>query len=205
MKNLRTNVVLMLLAVMFTVNGAYAAPKGSDSKGSSSKSVSQKQSSSKKSPSKPVVYKSNSKVSYSKSEPAVSSLRSMPQGYKTYKRNGVNYHFHNGFYYRHIDGRYIRSVPPRGLRISVLPSLATRMFFNGMYYHYLNGVYYSEVKGGEYEVVDSPCDIIVDYLPEEAEEVYINDKRYFVYDQTLYTVITTPTGKSFKVAAQLEE
>ncbi len=197
------NLIIMVLALMFTVNGAYAAPKSSNQKSSSqSKSVSQK--SSKKEPSKPVVHKSNSKVVYSKKTPAVSSIRSLPSTAKVFKRNGVNYHYHDGRYYRFLDGRYILSSPPRGLRVPLLPSLATRMLYNGIYYHYLNGVYYVESKG-EYEVVDSPQDIIVDYLPEEAEEVYINDKRYFAYDQTLYTVITTPTGKSFKAVAQLEE
>ncbi len=87
----------------------------------------------------------------------------------------------------------------------MLPSAAVRLFWSGVYYYYLNGIYYT-ARGSEYEVVDSPQDIVVSYLPEEAEEIVIDGTRYFIYDTTIYSVVVDPDGnKGFKVVAELED
>ncbi len=69
-------------------------------------------------------------------------------------------------------------------------------------YYYYEGIYY-EKSGAEYVVVDAPQDVLVAHLPEDADEITVDGKRYFVYDNIVYSIVTTPDGKRFKVVGDL--
>jgi hypothetical protein len=67
-------------------------------------------------------------------------------------------------------------------------------------YHYHSGVYYTQSSGG-YTVVNPPTNIVVNTLPEGAENVTIDDKAYlyfggafYVKENGKYRVVDAPDG-----------
>ena len=144
------------------------------------------------------------KVVYTNKKPKVRAVRTLPNA-RVVTHNNKRYHYSNGRYYRFVGGRYVVATPPRNLRVRTLPVGFVKVFVGPRSYFYQGGVYYERVGNTEeYEIVDSPQDAIVYTLPEDVEELSIDGEIYFESYGTLYKVVTTPDGKAFKVAGQLE-
>lgn len=119
---------------------------------------------------------------------------------------GVDYSYDNGRYYRVNNGAYIVTTPPRGIRVSIIPTGFLTLMVGTLPYYYYGGVYYREVASSSYEVVDAPMGAIVPELPaDDVRAVVIGGKTYFEYDNILYKPVVTSSGVQYKVIGALDD
>ncbi|MFH7001219.1 DUF6515 family protein [Flavobacterium bizetiae] len=116
--------------------------------------------------------------------------------------NGVNYHYANGIYYRRYNAGYTVVRPPIGIHVNVLPIGFTSLTLGGNLYYYSNDVYYIQLEPNIYKVVEKPAVTIVceqnfefiPQLPDSAELITINDKKYYRVNDSYYEKITSENG-----------
>lgn len=199
MKLKKTGLILILTLALIGVNESFAQKRNTSTKRETPAKVVKP--SVKKTP--PTTVHHGKEIVYTKPKPTVNALHSAPAKSKVVKKNGVDYHYHNGKYYKMVNNKYIVTPPPVGIHVPSLPVDFARMIIAGVTYYYSAGTYYNQLKTGEYEVVAAPVDAIVYSLPEEADEVTISGERYYVDDSILYQVVITPDGKGFKVVGSI--
>lgn len=128
------------------------------------------------------------------------TLRTLPVGTRAVVFRRVNYYPVNGVYYVRRNGIYVRQLPPRGFRVARLTGRIVRLSLRNNAYVFSEGIFYKEVDN-QYEVVEAPKGAVLDELPEDVEEMILDDiTAYELYD-TLYT----KTEDGYEVLGQLEE
>jgi hypothetical protein len=128
------------------------------------------------------------------------------EGHHRVTYRGIDYSYDNGRYYRVNNGAYIVTAPPRGIRVSIIPSGFLTLMVGTLPYYYYGGVYYREIATDNYEVVDPPMGAIVPELPaDDVRAVVIGGKTYFEYDNILYKTVVTSSGVQYKVIGTLDD
>ncbi len=127
------------------------------------------------------------------------TFRTLPAGTRAVVYRNVSYYPVRGVYYVHRNGVYVRRLPPRGFRVAALTGTLVRLSVRGMPYVYSEGVFYREVNN-EYELVAPPEGAVVEELPEEVEEVLLEDMTAYELYDTLYA----KTDEGFEVIGTLE-
>lgn len=69
-------------------------------------------------------------------------------------------------------------------------------------YYYQEGVFYV-MKNGQYYVIEPPIGALVTQLPEDYEEVVLNDNTYYQVESTLYKVTVIEGALYFEVVCNL--
>jgi hypothetical protein len=145
-----------------------------------------------------------SKVVVVKRRP-VRTVTVLPAGYTTIVYRNVNYYHHAGYFYNYNNNQYVYIAPPRGIRINVLPVGYRTVIYGGVTRYYYHGVYYSQVENA-YETADPAVGTVVPELPtEDVEEVSIDGKTYYEYDDILYKTIVTKEGNQYEVVGRLDD
>ncbi len=151
----------------------------------------------------PKRYARNRVVVVHKRNPRVVTV--LPNGYTTcvYRKN--KYFYHEGYFYRPYSNTYRVIVPPRGMRIKVLPIGYRRIVMFGAPHFYYQGIYYKQV-GKEYETVEPEVGTVVPDISEDmAEEVILDDVKYYEIADVLYKPVQTAQGTQYEVAGELED
>ena len=105
---------------------------------------------------------------------------------------GLPYFYYSGIYYTQYGSEYIVVMPPRGFRITVLPIGHVRIVVGSSVYFYHSGVYYTETittstdNEGKYEVTQPPVGVILNDIDKGAEEVVIDGKLLYEFNNVLY-------------------
>jgi len=129
----------------------------------------------------------------------------LPGGYITLNHRRGNYFFHNGYYYNNAPGGFAVVSAPFGVRIRVLPMGYRRVMFGAVPHFYFMGTYYKQVNE-EYETVQPAVGAIVPELPDHnVEEVTIDGKTYFEYDNILYKTVVIKSGVQYEVVGKLDD
>ncbi len=128
------------------------------------------------------------------------TFRTLPAGTRTVVYRNVNYYPVRGVYYVRRNGVYVRRLPPRGFRVAALTGTLVRLSVRGTPYVYSEGVFYKEVNN-EYELVAPPEGAVVEELPEEVEEVLLEDMTAYELYDTLYA----KTDEGYEVMGTLED
>lgn len=130
-------------------------------------------------------------------------VETLPAGARPVTFRNTKYHFHKGFFYQRNNDAYVAIMPPRGIRIGLLPLGYKRIVVAGRPYFYYQGVYYVNVEGEEtYEVVDPPVDAVVDHLPDDnMNEVQIEGETLYEVDGSLYK----PEGDQYRLVGSFED
>jgi len=126
-------------------------------------------------------------------------IRTLPIHHVRTVYRGLPYFYYSGIYYTLYGDQYIVVMPPRGFRISVLPIGHVSVVVGPSQYFYHSGVYYTEnsttVEGeGQYEVTQPPVGIRVDEISNESEEVFIDGKTFYDFNNVLYKKIIDSQG-----------
>ena len=132
----------------------------------------------------------------------VRTITVLPNGYSTHLWRGKAYHYHAGYYYLPQNGAYVLVLPPRGMRMQMLPPAHRVILVGSVSYYYFGGIWYRQVNS-EYEIVDPPIGAIVSELPEDnVEEITIDGNTYYEHNGYLYK----PTGSgTYEVVGKLED
>ena len=128
------------------------------------------------------------------------TFRTLPLGTRAVVYRNVSYYPVRGVYYVRRNGLYVRRLPPRGFRVAALTGTLVRLSVRGTPYVYSEGVFYREVNN-EYELVAPPEGAVVEELPEEVEEVLLEDMTAYELYDTLYA----KTDEGFEVIGTLED
>jgi len=130
-------------------------------------------------------------------------VRTLPRHHVRIVYRGLPYFYYSGIYYTQYGDEYIVVMPPLGFRITVLPVGYTRIVVGPSIYFYHSGIYYLESKtpednnedDGKYEVVKPPIGTIVSEIHEDSEEVVVDGKTYYEYNDILYKKIIDTDNK----------
>ncbi len=128
------------------------------------------------------------------------TFRTLPVGTRAVVYRNVNYYPVRGVYYVRRGGVYVRHLPPRGFRVAALTGTLVRLSVRGTPYVYSEGVFYREVNN-EYELVAPPEGAVIEELPEEVEEVLLEDMTAYELYDTLYA----KTEEGYEVIGTLED
>jgi hypothetical protein len=151
----------------------------------------------------PTRYQRNQVVVVKKHNPRVMNV--LPNGYTTCVHQKNNYYYHSGCYYRQYNNTYHVVAPPRGIRIQILPVGYRRIVMYGRPHIFYMGIYYKQV-GNEYETVEPEVGTIVPEISDEmAEEVTIDDVKYYEVADVLYKPVETDEGTQYEVAGELDD
>jgi len=110
-------------------------------------------------------------------------VRELPGGYRPYYYGGRRFFFAGGAWYASGPGGFIVTVPPFGLRVSILPPFYTTVSFGGVPYYYADDAYYRwRPDLNVYEVVAPPpgADLSgesTDAPPAPPQQIYIYPKN----------------------------
>ncbi len=127
-------------------------------------------------------------------------VKSIPGRHTPVKFKGVTYYRSGSRYYRKVGGGYSLIAPPRGLRLAILPAIHLAFMFNNARYYCAEGVVYKQDSNGEYEVITPEKGMVIPALPEHnVQEVTINGKVYYEFDEMLYKQVPTQTGLQYMV------
>ncbi|HOY96710.1 MAG TPA: DUF6515 family protein [Catalimonadaceae bacterium] len=130
----------------------------------------------------------------------------LPLGCITYNHRRRDYYFHNGLYYQGAPSGYAVVAAPFGLRIRVLPVGYHRVMFGAVPHFYYMGTYYRQNNNEEYETVEPAVGAIVPELPDhDVDEVTIDGKTFFEYDNVLYKSVVTNEGVQYEVVGKLDK
>ena len=128
------------------------------------------------------------------------TFRTLPVGTRRVVYRNVNYYPVRGVYYVRRNGVYVRRLPPPGFRVAALTGTLVRLSVRGTPYVYSEGVFYRELNN-EYELVAPPEGAILEELPEEVEEVLLEDMTAYELYDTLYA----KTEEGYEVIGTLED
>lgn len=128
------------------------------------------------------------------------NLSTLPIGTRAVLYRNVNYYPVRGAYYIKRNGVYLRRVPPIGFRIAKISGSLFRFSFLNRPYIFSSGLFYQQVDD-YYELVDAPVGAVVPELPEETEEVLLQDVTAY----ELYDILYEKTNKGYGVLGSLED
>ena len=130
-------------------------------------------------------------------------IRTLPVNHVTITYGGLPYFYYSGIYYTTYNNQYVVVLPPRGFRIAVLPVGHVRVIVGPSIYYYHSGVYYVEtsitttnVEEGKYEVTQPPVGVVVSEISKDAEEVFIDGKIFYDYNDVLYKKVMDNQGNT---------
>jgi hypothetical protein len=132
-------------------------------------------------------------------------IKTLPVGYRTFLFKKRNYYYHGGYYYSYFGDVYTLIAPPIGIRINIIPVGYKKIIMGGVTHYYYMGAYYKEIEH-EYEVVEPVVGTVVSELPEDnVEEITIDGKKYYEYDNMLYKAIVVADGLQYEVVGKLDD
>lgn len=132
-------------------------------------------------------------------------VKVLPVGYTTVPFGGRNYYNQGGYFYNYNGGNYTIIAAPIGIRSRVLPIGYRRIFIAGAPRYYYRGVYYKQVDK-EYETIEPAVGTIVPELPDvNVDEVTIDGKPYYEYDNMLYKSVNTESGVQYEVVSKMKD
>lgn len=100
---------------------------------------------------------------------------------------------------------YVAASSLYGLRVASIPNSRYMFYYNDGIYYLAEGVIYSETDEGDYEIVMPEVGMIIPQLPEvNVNEIVINNKIYFEFDNMIYKQIPTQDGLMYEVIGILE-
>ncbi|MFR9547033.1 MAG: DUF6515 family protein [Rikenellaceae bacterium] len=100
---------------------------------------------------------------------------------------------------------YLAASSLYGLRVASIPNSRYMFYYNDGIYYLAEGVIYSETDEGDYEIVMPEVGMIIPQLPEvNVNEIVINNKIYFEFDNMIYKQIPTQDGLMYEVIGVLE-
>lgn len=135
----------------------------------------------------------------------VSTFGVLPAGHSTIIFRGTNHYFHTGRFYKKHLNYYLLIAPPVGIRIAVLPLGYRSIMIGTRPCFYYQGVYYAK-QANDYEVIEPSTGAMVPDLPEDlTEEVTIDGKTYYEYDNYLYKLVQTKDGPMYEVVSKLDD
>ncbi len=102
------------------------------------------------------------------------TLRALPAGTRVIAYRNINYYPVGGIYYVRRNGVYVRQLPPMGFRVARLTGRLVRLAVRNNPYVFSEGIFYREIDG-QFEVVDAPKGAILEELPEDVEEIILED------------------------------
>lgn len=129
-------------------------------------------------------------------------VRTLPIHHVRLVHRGLPYFYYSGIYYTLYGDEYMVVMPPRGFRITVLPVGHVRIVVGPSVFYYHSGVYYSETiltssdNEGKYEVTQPPVGVILSEIHKDSEEIIIDGKVLFEYNDVLYKKNDTHDGKT---------
>ncbi|MFI3280021.1 MAG: DUF6515 family protein [Rikenellaceae bacterium] len=145
--------------------------------------------------SKPVTVVRNSK-------PKI--VNKVPSKAVTVRANGNNYYRNGSRYYKYVNSRYVLTMPPFGLRVSIIPALHSIFRYNNLNYYCADGVIYRSTSNDQFEVVQPQVGMIVPELPVvNVSEVVIDGMVYFEFEGILYKQVPTQSGLQYEVMGSL--
>jgi uncharacterized protein DUF6515 len=87
-------------------------------------------------------------------------IQHLPKGYKTFRHNRHDYHYHHGVFYQKHHKEYRRVHAPLGYHLTILPNGFTSFRLRNMLYYHYYGTYYIYDKAEMvYVVVEEPANI----------------------------------------------
>ena len=112
---------------------------------------------------------------------------------------GLPYFYYSGIYYTLVGDEYMVVIPPRGIRIAVLPVGYVRIVLGTSMYFYHSGIYYTETTTttegeGKYEITQPPVGTVVNDIALDAEEVVIDGSVFYEHNDILYKKGTDMDG-----------
>lgn len=128
------------------------------------------------------------------------TLRVLPAGTRVVAYRNINYYPVGGIYYVRRNGVYVRQLPPRGFRVARLTGRLVRLAVRNNPYVFSEGIFYREIDG-QYEVVDAPKGAILEELPEDVEEMVLDDMTAY----ELYDILYAETENGYEVIGTLED
>lgn len=128
-------------------------------------------------------------------------IRTLPRHHVRVVYGGLPYFYYAGIYYTVYNNAYVTVLPPVGFRITVLPAGYTRLVVGPSIYYYHSGVYYantSEPYSDEqkYEVTHPLVGTLLKTIHDDAEEVVIDGKIFYDYNNVLYKKVSTFDGNT---------
>ncbi len=145
--------------------------------------------------SKPVTIVKNSKRKV---------VNKVPPKAVTVRANGINYYRNGSRYYKYVNSRYVLTMPPFGLRVSIIPALHTIFRYNNLNYYCADGVIYRSTSNDQFEVIQPQVGMIIPELPVvNVSEVVIDGMVYFEFEGILYKQIPTQSGLQYEVMGSL--
>ncbi|WP_412986657.1 DUF6515 family protein [Pontimicrobium sp. IMCC45349] len=137
-------------------------------------------------------------------------IRTLPRHHVRILYRGLPYYYYSGVYYTVYGDQYIVVMPPVGFRIGVLPVGYVRIVVGPSVYFYHSGVYYTETvvvnkeedynSEEKYQVTSPPVGVEVSELPEDVEEISIDGKVLYEYNDVFYKKVESSSGEiTYKV------
>jgi hypothetical protein len=133
------------------------------------------------------------------------------------------YYYYGGTYYtRNVSNYYEVVDAPIGSILPELPEGTTVQVVDGHKYNVINGTYYQETLRGDetwYTIVgkngvistkavdikeesDAVVGDVVTELPDDVKVVVLNNKKYYVADETYYEEVIEDNTLTYKVIAK---
>lgn len=133
------------------------------------------------------------------------------------------YYYYGGTYYTRNTANYYEVVDaPIGSILPELPEGTTVQVVDGHKYHVINGTYYQETLRGDetwYTIVgkngvistkavdlkedsDAALGDVVTELPDDVKVVVLNNKKYYVADETYYEEVIENNALTYRVIAK---
>ncbi len=128
------------------------------------------------------------------------TLAVLPSGTRAVAFRNINYYPVRGVYYVRRNGIYMRSVPPFGFRLVRLTSRMIRLSVLGVPYVYSEGLFYQEVDGA-FQIVPAPKGATIEELPEDVEEIILDDITAY----ELYDILYAKSEGGYQVIGTLED
>ncbi|WP_103072181.1 DUF6515 family protein [Aquimarina sediminis] len=128
-------------------------------------------------------------------------VRTLPRHHMRVMYLGLPYFYYAGIYYTVYNDAYTVVLPPSGFRITVLPVGYVSITVGPSIYFYHSGVYYTKTSTPSseevrYEVTYPPVGTLITDIHEDAEEVIIDGKIFYDFNNVLYKRVSTFDGNT---------
>jgi len=144
---------------------------------------------------KDVVVKHSPSHKYKKLPRIGDVVKTTPKGAGVVNPGNVKLYYYGGLFYKPYAGGFIITRPPKGHRVKMLPNNHIKIEQEGQSYFYYYGVFYANDRlNDDYVIIDARKGVIVDALPEGYEIKLIDDREYYVVDDTWYKEIELENG-----------
>jgi uncharacterized protein DUF6515 len=131
------------------------------------------------------------------------SINRLPNGARSVRAGTHSYSYYRGRYYSQRGNSWVVVRPAYHCRIRTLPVGYRRIYWDNRPYYYYGGVYYSDYDDDDddyaYETVAPEVGMVVKVLPDDAEEVMMDDKRYYKVDDVIYEPVYVAGQLKYRV------